>query len=163
MAARRGRKRAADTEFVVYNGVTYTRRPGKSYFKTNRWDKQRKRYYSESYHQAVWKHNFGPIPKGFVVHHKDENHDNNDPANLQLLRQGEHALLHNAFAEFNASERSKEHKKRVAKLCHQRAQPRDCVCQGCGAEFQSKRITRPKYCTIQCGERTRDRLRRAGL
>jgi hypothetical protein len=36
----------------------------------------------------------GPIPKGFVVHHIDEDVTNNDLSNLQLLSRSEHAKHH---------------------------------------------------------------------
>lgn len=35
-----------------------------------------------------------PIPKGYVVHHKDEDTTNNDPDNLQLMTKKEHDRLH---------------------------------------------------------------------
>lgn len=34
------------------------------------------------------------IPKGYVIHHKDENIDNNEPWNLELLSISEHVKLH---------------------------------------------------------------------
>lgn len=34
------------------------------------------------------------IPKGYIIHHKDEDKLNNDPANLELLSRAEHAILH---------------------------------------------------------------------
>lgn len=34
------------------------------------------------------------IPKGYVIHHKDLNHYNNDPENLEMLTISEHIKLH---------------------------------------------------------------------
>lgn len=37
------------------------------------------------------------IPKGYVVHHKDANHNNNDPENLVVLPKTVHRLIHIIF------------------------------------------------------------------
>ncbi|WP_420801061.1 HNH endonuclease signature motif containing protein [Pseudomonas chlororaphis] len=45
-------------------------------------------------HRTVWEDNFGPIPSGFHVHHKDHNRSNNQPENLELLGGTTHIKLH---------------------------------------------------------------------
>lgn len=45
-------------------------------------------------HRLVYKDNFGDIPKGFVVHHKDEDVMNWSPQNLEALSKAEHQALH---------------------------------------------------------------------
>ena len=37
------------------------------------------------------------IPKGYVIHHKDANHENNNPENLVLLPKSTHRLIHTIF------------------------------------------------------------------
>ena len=37
------------------------------------------------------------IPKGYVIHHKDANHSNNDPTNLVVLPKTAHRLIHTYF------------------------------------------------------------------
>lgn len=49
-------------------------------------------------HRFVWEKYRGAIPKGMVVHHKDENKLNNKIRNLELLTRGEHQRLHNVGA-----------------------------------------------------------------
>lgn len=39
-------------------------------------------------------HNIECVPKGFVIHHIDENKDNNLIENLMLLSKSEHSKLH---------------------------------------------------------------------
>lgn len=34
------------------------------------------------------------IPKGYVIHHKDFNHENNDPDNLEMMTIAEHTKIH---------------------------------------------------------------------
>ena len=50
-------------------------------------------------HRKIYEDNFGPIPrdkdgKSYEIHHRDGNHENNDPANLQLVSMQEHYDIH---------------------------------------------------------------------
>lgn len=45
-------------------------------------------------HVYVWEKANGPVPKGFHVHHKDENKSNNSLENLEILTESEHHKLH---------------------------------------------------------------------
>jgi hypothetical protein len=45
-------------------------------------------------HRIVWEKNFGIIPDGYQVHHKDGNRLNNNIENLELIKSGEHQRLH---------------------------------------------------------------------
>lgn len=51
--------------------------------------------------RAVWEHFNGPIPDGYVVHHKDGNHtaiEDDRPENLMLLTDNQNARLFPALA-----------------------------------------------------------------
>lgn len=45
-------------------------------------------------HRLVWEKLFGPIPKGMVLHHKDENRLNNELSNLELIDIRTHRRIH---------------------------------------------------------------------
>lgn len=45
-------------------------------------------------HRVIWEDNFGAIPEGFHVHHKDGNKDNNTIDNLELVDAYSHLSLH---------------------------------------------------------------------
>ena len=45
-------------------------------------------------HRLEWIKHHGEIPKGFIVHHKDEDKTNWNIDNLELLNRGEHLLKH---------------------------------------------------------------------
>lgn len=45
-------------------------------------------------HRLVWESNFGKIPNGYEVHHKDGNKLNNNIENLELVKKGEHQHIH---------------------------------------------------------------------
>lgn len=44
--------------------------------------------------QLVWEQKNGPIPRGFGVHHRDENTLNDEIDNLELLNKAEHLAIH---------------------------------------------------------------------
>lgn len=47
-------------------------------------------------HIKIWEDSFGPIPEGYVIHHKNNNPSDNRLENLELLSRGEHMALHNS-------------------------------------------------------------------
>lgn len=66
----------------------------------------RRNEYGECRNKAIHQHivkeyfnlpNLKSLPKGYHIHHKDCNHDNNDIHNLVLLPQETHMLLHRIF------------------------------------------------------------------
>lgn len=46
-----------------------------------------------------WESTHGPVPKGFLVHHKDRDTLNDSPRNLGLLNRGQHLLEHRSDFE----------------------------------------------------------------
>jgi hypothetical protein len=56
------------------------------------YDAGQKRYRFE--HDMVWEQNYGPIPDGFEIHHKDQDKLNNIPFNLQLVNDLEQKRIH---------------------------------------------------------------------
>lgn len=97
---------------IIYNGKKYTCVP-------NHKDKRRRYLASttnrgEKYlHRQVWIDNFGQIPKGYHIHHKDENIYNNDIANLACISRVDHFLEHKE--QTMSWSRSEENKKNLRK------------------------------------------------
>lgn len=44
--------------------------------------------------RKVWARAFGPIPKGFHIHHKDGDYTNNNLENLECIDASTHAYIH---------------------------------------------------------------------
>lgn len=79
-------------------------------------------------HRAVWERAHGPIPAGYVVHHKNGNKRDNSLENLELLIHEQH---------------SRHHNDRYA---------RTKACENCGREYEpapTKR-KRSKSCSQEC-------------
>ena len=49
----------------------------------------------EGIYRLVYKKYVGEIPDGYVIHHKDKNHFNNYPSNLELKLASDHTIWHN--------------------------------------------------------------------
>lgn len=71
-----------DESHIIYRDILYNWYNG-YYLRTNK-------AYSNSLHRAVWIDHFGPIPKGYHIHHKDANRRNNHIENLQCLERRIH-------------------------------------------------------------------------
>ena len=69
---------------VEFNGKVYTKSHG--YFVST--------IERTFLHRDIWVFHNGPIPSGYVIHHKDENKENNYISNLQLMERGEHTRHH---------------------------------------------------------------------
>jgi len=82
-----------------FDGKRFSKFTGNNYF----WNKRRVagRQRSTSMHRYVWEYYNGPIPDMRVVHHKDNNPDNNDIGNLELRERGEHQREHMAVRVAN--------------------------------------------------------------
>jgi len=61
------------------------------------WERQPMTIYRRIYEQ-----HFGPIPKGYHIHHKDGNHYNNHIDNLQCVTAQEHFRLHYEQKDYGA-------------------------------------------------------------
>jgi hypothetical protein len=76
----------------------------------------------------VWEATNGPIPEGFVVHHKDENKINNAIENLELKEWGEHSAHHNTGRKgWNGK----------PKTC--------CSVDGCGRQARARQLCTKHY------------------
>lgn len=71
---------------VIYRGVVYRRYKGRLYYNPSGG--------GISLHRQKWIDVRGDIPAGYDIHHRDENHDNNDISNFQCLPRGVHQRHH---------------------------------------------------------------------
>lgn len=53
-------------------------------------------------YRQIYEHHFGPIPKGYHIHHKDGNKANNDINNLQCVTAQEHYDIHKSQGDYGA-------------------------------------------------------------
>lgn len=118
-------------------------------------------------HRWVWNNIHGPIPKGYHVHHKDENKSNNDIINLELIEGSRH-YRHHMTEEKKARAREMADKYRPltkawhgseeGKLWHKvhgittwkKRKPKKYICLFCGSGFESLKFARTNFCSNKC-------------
>ena len=161
---------------VFYRGIRFARHPkskyrsGRVYFYPSA--KIPRRNGVGALHQEIWKDAHGPIPRGWHVHHADDNSLNNALENLECLPAGEHMAHHGAqFTTEGREWRRRNLRDRAVPKAAEwhRAQPPEYysrmgrkmwatrvassyVCQQCGAPFRS-RVSAPsqaRFCSNNC-------------
>lgn len=132
-------------------------------------------------HRWVWEYHYGEIPKGYHIHHIDDNKSNNEIKNLLMLTAYAH-LKHHAkdpikvqrmremaekyrplTKEWHASEEGKTwHKLHALKNKFGNGPEFDYQCQQCNEKYKSKLIAegRTRFCSNGCKSKWR---RIAGL
>ena len=121
-------------------------------------------------HRYMWMKYYGEIPKGFEVHHKDGNKDNNEIENLELLTKDKHLAWHAEnipeelkikwkdslkaarpkAAEWHKSEEGRKWHSEIAAISWEKRKAQKYKCKNCGSEFESKKIGTVKFCSPSC-------------
>ena len=135
---------------IEYKGVKYHRYPDSK-------RRQLRVYYQHHgkwkeppvfLHRKIYEDNFGPIPVGYHIHHKDGNTENNSPDNLQALPASIHASVY--IKELD-KEGLKALKEKMSKA--QLARPKyKYVCENCRKEFGSRRKGNVRFCSRECAK-----------
>jgi len=141
----------AESRVQFYNGIKFTRRSD-GYFIT------KLDGHTVLMHRYVWEHEVGVIPKGCVIHHRDENRGNNDISNLECLSNETHSTYHGTHkseerlqkdietlaryrsraSAWHRSEEGRAVSRENAKRLIERGilnAPITCTCTNCGKEF----------------------------
>lgn len=159
----------ASRESIIFIGKKYYRYPDS--------DKPNQRnYFSDGrhyLHRDIWASVYGPIPKGFHVHHIDGNPLNNDISNLECIKASEHLKRHwneeraaDARLQLQrANDKAREwHRSEDGARFHSEKlaaqwrdwQPVDSVCEICGEKCEDRTMLRnKKYCSRKCAARAR--------
>lgn len=126
-------------------------------------------------HVYVWELNNGQVPKGYQVHHIDENKYNNEIENLILLSRNKHLSLHGKeniekfdrldehlkeirkkATEWHKSKEGREwHKKHYEKCKNNFIKVEEFQCECCGKRFIGKANGKNKFCSNKCKSKYR--------
>lgn len=119
-------------------------------------------------HRWIWINSHGKIPKGFHIHHKDENRSNNSIENLELMEASRHLSLHMTperrqtnsewaeiirplTKEWHASEEGRAwHRYHALKSGFGKWEYKEYKCQQCGNEYKSKNVKGSRFCSNNC-------------
>ena len=122
-------------------------------------------------HRYIWEYYYGEIPKGYDIHHKDHNKDNNDISNLEMLLKKDHIYLHkreitdetrNKYREnmnrnarpkaieWHKSNKGKEWHKEQYKISLGNQKPKKFICDYCGKEYETLDKGINRFCSNNC-------------
>lgn len=127
-------------------------------------------------HRYIYEKFKGKIPKGYEVHHIDQNKENNDINNLELLLKKEHQKIHSMTLTAEERERRKNnleqkarpeaikwHKSKDGKIWHKEQykktlgnrQKEKFICIECQKEFEAYNTGKNSFCSNKCKTRYR--------
>lgn len=154
-------KKGQSTNFVVVDGI--------------RFYKTASGYYSSAkakrLHVYIWEREHGPVPSGHDIHHKDGNKDNNSIENLVCVPRHAHHADHMSARSDQCRDIMFEHVLPAAKKWHKSDEGRDwhkehykkslapkwdnavtLVCEYCGKEYETKKLTsyKSRFCSNNC-------------
>jgi predicted nucleic acid-binding Zn ribbon protein len=176
-----------ERNIIEYNGYTFAEKENARGEKTSYFRSTAKIYNGKriELHRYVWIINYGEIPKGYVVHHIDNDKRNNDISNLALMSFSEHSKYHSkkrieenpesvmenfskrltpeAIAKKNAWLQSEEGKASIRKMIERSRElginekTEIVICQYCEKEFKTTkcRISSAKFCSQKCSIKAR--------
>lgn len=148
---------------ITFNGIKYTKDIKTGYYLNST---TRKRL-----HRVVWEYYKGKIPKGYEIHHKDKNKDNNSINNLQLVSKKEHIEIHKRLLteeerqkrrdnlnqnarpkaiEWHKSEKGKEWHKEHYKKSLGTLKKEVLKCLNCDKEYETINHGNNKFCSNKC-------------
>lgn len=141
-------------EHIIYKGNKYKRTREGYYLRTDR------------LHRRIWEDNFGAIPEGFHIHHKNGIKGDNRIENLECISEVEHHSLHfdpeiqlkamhskESRAKAASWARSKEARSLFsgyAKKHWKERKPIERTCVICNVSFQTMNFSGTKYCSRKC-------------
>ena len=153
-------------DLACFDGLSFRRDKRTGYFLNSTIHKR--------LHVYVWEHYNGEVPKGYHIHHKDHDKNNNEIENLVLLSAHEHQTLHgNSWSEerkewarqnlidnarpkaseWHGSEEGKKWHSEHAKKVFGNLPFKTFVCTYCGQEFQSRKTRKDdqnRFCSGKC-------------
>ena len=153
-------------DLACFDGLSFRRDKRTGYFLNSTIHKR--------LHVYVWEHYNGEVPKGYHIHHKDHDKNNNEIENLVLLSAHEHQKLHgNSWSEerkewarqnlidnarpkaseWHGSEEGKKWHSEHAKKVFGNLPFKTFVCTYCGQEFQSRKTMKEgqnRFCSGKC-------------
>ena len=69
-------------------------------------------------HRYIWTKHNGEIPKGYIIHHDNEDKTDNTPKNLIAMTNSEHTILHNLGNTYTLGKKHTEETKLKIGLSH---------------------------------------------
>ncbi|MFW6120648.1 MAG: HNH endonuclease signature motif containing protein [Petrotogales bacterium] len=158
---------------ITYKGRKYWISGNGKYFYNDKYNGNGKKGRKKiALHRKIYEDNFGEIPEGYIVHHKNGDTFNNKPSNLESKPRGKHQSEHvkewfkdpeyrkkNRKSLKKAQQKARTwHKSKKGREWHKdhydeslgMAKKHEHTCVICGKKYYSTRIKKTKYCSDKC-------------
>lgn len=130
-------KRRRTFDMISENTNWMIKSDGRAY--TYYWEGNKKRYIYR--YQWRWMQTNGPIPAGYVIHHRNGDHTDDTLVNLECMDMVEHSVLHAPDNVMNG----------VAARGITPIAQKTATCERCGATFTIKtRGKANRFCSLTC-------------
>lgn len=113
------------------------------------WNDRYMVYNGKFVHRKIWEKHYGTIPKGMLVHHVNENKQDNRIENLELLTRAAHCKLHRPRLGYRAPVNE------ICKICgslrnekEKKSEPHRKKCNKCRGKDNKKRLERKNEPTL---------------
>lgn len=171
-------------ETIEYRGRLFHRYPDSPHrhLRVYFWNHSESKKPPVALHRQMWIDAHGPIPKGFIVHHKDNDQLHNELDNFELLSSSAHSRMHGRqperadqarrdvvrhampkAREWHGSAEGREWHRENGRACWSEAQRskmlRTKKCESCGEDFETYRNF-GRFCSGRCGQRAAAKERR---
>lgn len=153
---------------IIVDGMSFIRSGRKYYYNSH----------TRTYlHRYLWEKEYGKIPDGYQVHHKDHDPLNNSLDNFELIKRGEHQKHHGseltdeqrewfrnnlnekarpAAIEWHKSDSGKEwHKEHYEDMKHKLHAIEEFKCETCGKVFSAVKSAANRFCSNPCKSKWR--------
>lgn len=154
------------TKYAYFNGHKFTKDDRTGYYLSSSINGKRYRL-----HRYIWEYYNGEIPKGYHIHHKDHNKNNNELSNLELLTEKEHRKRHTEEMSDELKQRYKDnldnkarpkaiewHKSKEGREWHKKQydvslgmlKQKKFICEYCGKEYEALDKGKNRFCSNKC-------------
>ena len=155
-----------NNKYAYFNNYKFTRDEKTNYYLSSTINNKRYRL-----HRYVWEYFNGTIPKGFDIHHKDHNKNNNEIENLEILSKSEHLKRHSEemtketrqkyrdiLSEYARPKATEWHKSKEGRKWHKKQyevslgnrKKEKFVCEYCGKEYEAYKNGTNRFCSNKC-------------
>ena len=157
-----------DGDVAIFNNLSFRRDKKTGYYLSAK----RMNGKGVRLHVYVWEFYNGAVPKGFHVHHKDFDKNNNEPENLVLMSASEHSKLHGRLwteerydahlkmlrekavpkaTEWHKSDEGRAwHREQYEKNKDKLHMKMEFICLNCGKSFIAEKTGNNRYCSNNC-------------
>lgn len=167
-------RKSVRSESIEYKGITFRRYPDSKRASDRRYFRPNGTLIKagvEALHREIWRDNFGEIPEGHDVHHKNNNTADNSIGNLECLPMLVHqkipknwnlkemaenlSRIRHLAAPWHSTEEGLKWHAENARQAYAKREYKNYTCEICKIVFQSRDGRGARFCSGKCSQADR--------